>query len=71
MTYRPYPDRDRALRQLDRHVIPPEPRQPTEFELRTAQQVNAVLTAMSASLRPVREALTQAGAPPSAPSPRG
>lgn len=63
MTYRPYPNRDRALRQLDRHTQPVPPRQPTEFEQRMAQQANAALAAMSESLRPLTEKLVQAGAP--------
>ncbi|MFC9821359.1 hypothetical protein ACFWG6_30765 [Streptomyces erythrochromogenes] len=64
MPYRPYPNADRALRQLDRHHVP-EP--PSELTLKLAAQANAVLAAVGEAFRPFRESLDRAGAPSPAP----
>lgn len=56
MSYRPYPNADRALRQLDRHhVQPPVP--PSELTLKLAAQAHAALAALTTSLRPWREGI--------------
>lgn len=53
MSYRPYPNRERALAQIARAaVIPP----PTEFQLRMAEQANAALAAAARTMRPFVEA---------------
>jgi len=62
MNYRPYPNADRARRQVARHHVP-QPVPPSEFTLKLAAQANAVLAAVSEALRPVREQLQAKGAP--------
>lgn len=66
MTYRPYPNADRALRQLNRQAQAAPPRQLSELEQRRVQQATAVLAAVGQATQPMREALVQAGAPRSA-----
>lgn len=60
MAYRPYPNADRALRQLDRHEPRVQPRQLSEFEQRLAQQANAALAAANAAIRPFFNGFTGA-----------
>lgn len=54
MPYRPYPNVDRALRQLDRHHIQPMV-QPSELTVRLREQAAAYLAAAHEALRPFRE----------------
>jgi hypothetical protein len=42
MAYRPYPNRERALKQLDRHY-PPLKLQSSEFQLHLAEQARAAM----------------------------
>jgi hypothetical protein len=49
MAYRPYPNADRALRQVDRHR---QPAPPSEFQLSLAEQANAALEAAGRALEP-------------------
>ncbi|WP_329459823.1 hypothetical protein [Streptomyces sp. NBC_01497] len=55
MSYRPYPDAPRALRQLDRHAQGPvRPlRRPSALERQLAEQAHTALRAMGRSARPV------------------
>ncbi|WP_181785355.1 hypothetical protein [Streptomyces phytophilus] len=64
MTYRPYPDAARALRQLDRHTrresrprvsVPP-------MRIMTPEQAARSLEAMGAAVRPISEAMERAAA---------
>jgi hypothetical protein len=50
MVYRPYPNADRALRQLDRHR---QPEPPTEFQLRLAEQAQAAMEMADRLVGPV------------------
>ena len=50
MAYRPYPNVDRALHQLDRRRSP-EP--PTEFQLRLAEQAQAAMEVADRLVGPV------------------
>ena len=50
MSYRPYPDADRAVRQVQRHQPTPAP---TELQLRMARQAKAALAAVAEALRPL------------------
>jgi hypothetical protein len=64
MSYRPYPDRDRALAQLGRgRVVAP----PSEFQLHMAEQASAALEAAGRVLVPLARSLRQ-GAGKAAPS---
>lgn len=67
MAYHPYPNPDRARRQITRHdteVGPAAPARPASpLELQLAQG----LAAIGRSLRPMRDALVRAGAPEDAP----
>lgn len=59
--HRTYPDRVRALRQLDRHIVQPSP-SPfavalAERERARVQQATAALAALSAALRPIAASL--------------
>ncbi|MET9098312.1 hypothetical protein [Streptomyces antibioticus] len=57
MSYRRYPDRERALSQLDRHHhVPP----PSGLQTRLAVQVRAALEHAERELAPFHEALRQA-----------
>ncbi|MEV6580293.1 hypothetical protein AB0M92_19245 [Streptomyces sp. NPDC051582] len=67
MPYRPYPNADRALRQVARHQSPQQPTPPSEFTLKMAAQANAVLAAVAEATRPLRESLDAMGAPNPAP----
>ncbi|MEU8623348.1 hypothetical protein [Streptomyces sp. NPDC048669] len=59
MTYRPYPNVDRALRQLARHVQPEPAYQPSEFELRLAKQATSALDAAGRALAPLVQRLVE------------
>jgi hypothetical protein len=50
MAYRPYPNTDRALRQLDRHR---QPEQLTEFQLRLAEQAQGAMEMADRLVGPV------------------
>lgn len=63
MPYRPYPNADRALRQLDRHHVQ-QPVPPSEFTLKLTAQANAALAAAHESLRPFREMVERLQAQP-------
>lgn len=63
MTYRPYPSVDRALRQLDRHVLPVPTREPTEFELHLAQWAKGASEALGEAMRPYMAAMARWQAP--------
>ncbi|MCI3153214.1 hypothetical protein ELQ39_15885 [Streptomyces sp. GB4-14] len=59
MSYRRYPDRERALSQLDRHNSVPEP---TEFQQKLAQDARAAMEAAGRTLRPMHDAMLQLAA---------
>jgi len=56
MSYRPYPNVDRALRHLDRGSRP-EP--PTEFQLRLAEQANAAMEYAGRVVGPVMQGMRE------------
>lgn len=56
MSYRPYPDADRALRQINRRHRP-EP--PSEFEQRLAVQAKAALAVLDQAAEPLFARITQ------------
>ena len=60
MTYRRFPDRDRALNQLDRHRRPVPP--PSELQSKMAQDARAALEAAGRALQPLHDAMVQAAA---------
>jgi hypothetical protein len=61
MAYRPYPNPERALRQLDRHEHPaPEP---TELRKQMAAQANTALAVMAEAAKQLRGKLEAMGAP--------
>lgn len=60
MTYRRYPDRDRALSRVDRHDHPTPP--PSELQLKMAKDARVALEAAGRALRPFHEALLQMAA---------
>ena len=62
MAYRPYPDADRALRQLRRH--PQSEPVVAEFSLRLAGQANLALETVAAALRPTLDAMRHRQAAP-------
>ncbi|MFD8251919.1 hypothetical protein [Streptomyces werraensis] len=59
MTYRHYPDRERALSQLDRHGSTTTP---TEFQTKMAQDARAAMEAAGRTLRPMHDAMLQLAA---------
>jgi hypothetical protein len=60
MSYRPYPDPERARRQLDRHDHPTPP--PSERQLKLAQDAREALEAAGRTLRPFHDAMLQVAA---------
>ncbi|WP_405531481.1 hypothetical protein OG592_26925 [Streptomyces avidinii] len=66
MPYRPYPNADRALRQLARHHVP-EPVQPSEMTVRLAKQAMLCLAAGQEALLPFRRMFEQLQAQPCRP----
>ncbi|MER7813814.1 hypothetical protein [Streptomyces sp. NPDC096153] len=54
MSYHPYPNADRALRQVARRAPAP---QPSELQLSMAEQANAVLALAGAAFRPFLDGL--------------
>ena len=64
MSHRSYPNAERALRQLDRHIVLSPTREPSEFELRLARQATAALHGASVALRPYYEAMQRTPAMP-------
>lgn len=62
MAYRPYPDTDRALRQLHRHPQP-EP-VVSELWLRLAKQADLTLEAAAVAFRPTFDAIRTTQVPP-------
>lgn len=58
----PYPNRARALHQLDRHAATAAARQPTEFEQRVAEQARVALAGLAEAARPMRESMVRLGA---------
>ncbi|MFF7485626.1 hypothetical protein ACFZBC_09020 [Streptomyces luteogriseus] len=60
MSYRPYPSRERAQRQLDRHEHPALA--PSEFQLKMQQDARAALEAAGRTMRPFHEAMLQMAA---------
>lgn len=66
MPYRPYPNADRARRQLDRRHVQ-QPVQPSELTLKLAAQANAALKAVGVAVQPMVDALNTMGAPDPAP----
>ncbi|GAA2694367.1 hypothetical protein GCM10010400_69910 [Streptomyces aculeolatus] len=62
MTYRPYPNAARALRQLDRHTRPEsQPRVSVPpIRIMTPEQAARSLEAIGAAVRPISEAMERA-----------
>jgi len=60
MAYRPYPDRERALRQLDRHDHPTPPT--SELQLKLVLDAREALEAAGRTLRPFHDAMLQVAA---------
>lgn len=59
MSYRHYPDRERALSQLDRHRTAPAP---SEFQLKMAQDARTAMEAAGRTMRPLHDAMLQLAA---------
>lgn len=60
MSYRRYPDRERARRQLDRHDHPTPP--PSDLQLKMRQDARAALESAGRALRPFHDAMLQVAA---------
>jgi hypothetical protein len=65
MAHRPYPNAERALRQLNRHAAPAL--EPTEVRKQMAAQANTALAVMAEATKPLRAKLEAQGAPAGAP----
>ncbi|MFJ8144673.1 hypothetical protein ACIQ6R_06310 [Streptomyces sp. NPDC096048] len=59
MTYRPYPNRARALSQVDRGRVAASVREPSEFERQVAAAAFTFLENLGRALRPVAEAVSR------------
>lgn len=57
MSYRRFPDRERALSQLDRHRHPTPP--PSELQQQMATQARTALTVAGRAMQPVAEAINR------------
>lgn len=63
MPYRPYPNADRALRQLDRHHVQ-QPVPVSEMTVRLGEQATACLSAAHEALLPFRKMVERLQAQP-------
>ncbi|MFG3046283.1 hypothetical protein ACGFZR_15305 [Streptomyces sp. NPDC048241] len=56
MSYRPYPNVDRALSQLDRHYSTAAAPQPSGLQLRLAEQATAAMERAARTIEPFAQA---------------
>ena len=59
MTYRHFPDRERALSQLDRHSATPKP---SEMQVKLAKDAEGALEAAGRAMSPLHDAMLQMAA---------